>query len=212
MIQGLAQVLLREKDVKPSGKILENIVDEIAGSIHRVPITLHPLGFVHFDLTNLVDFDDDSFARFHIWDPSLAPPDEGGSIHDHTWELNSLVLKGNLRNRNYRPLPDKNGQFVATRVIYGHRNSFIPAGNYSLELVSDQTLREMDTYSIPSRLVHESTLLSSVAVTFVVGTPDGMAKTRGPLLLNSHTQYRSGTSHRKRLSDRHGITLLQEIV
>lgn len=211
MIQALAQALIRNQDVLPSDKILENLVDEITESIHRVPTTLHPLGFVHFDLTNLAALDDGSFARFHIWDPKLSPPDAGGSIHDHTWGLKSLVLRGKLRNCNYRPLPDQDGPFAATRVIYGRENSFVPVGRYSLELVSDRTLRELDTYSIPSRLVHESTLLSSVAVTFVVGTPDDTANTHGPLLLNHHSQFCSGTSRRERLSDTRGLSLLHHL-
>lgn len=211
MIHAIAKSLKYAKDISPQEKLLEQTVGEISCRIEDAPATLHPLGFVHFDITKIAELDDDSFVRFHIWDPRLAPLDAGGSIHDHAWHLESLILRGSLRNRNFRPEPRRGGAFAATRVTYGEKNSFDSKGHYDLKLVADQTLSAFETYSIPSRLVHESTLLSPRAVTLVVGTPDEMADICGPLIFSKDGIPRPGTECRRQLTNEQSLSILANL-
>ncbi len=179
---------------------LRTFVSDLRSVIPQVPVTLHPLGFVHFELTHLLAVQNGERVRVHLWDPRLSPQDEAGGIHDHTWALQSAVLHGRIRNSNYRPTPDPEGPYSGSMVSYSQTNTFTAVGNYRLEQLSEVVVHAGETYQIPSRIVHTSELLTSQALTLVVAQPDDQAATVGPLLLLPNGETPSGTEQRTTLA------------
>lgn len=187
------------------------VADQIMANIDRVPTTRHPLGFVHFDVTGLAKLPPFSFARLHVWDATLAPPDPAGNIHDHSWHLTSAILTGALRDRTFVPVPTPGGSLSAVRVEYGETNEFPDAGRYELRKLTDTTYRKGDVYQIKSRIVHESEPLGHPTVTLVVGLPDANAEMHGPLILSRSKQGAPGTPKRESLSPAAAKKVLEDI-
>jgi len=182
-----------------SDSLLEFIA-ELVEVLSEVPVTLHPLGFVHFELTAVLGGQPDERVRVHLWNPLLSPPDSAGGVHDHTWHLKSGVLYGSLLNKNFRPIKDSDGPLAGSRVSYGTTNGFTADGNYRLELLDEAVVTAGETYSIPSRIVHESALRSAQALTLVLSKPDDKALEFGPLLLSADAVPPSGTERREALT------------
>lgn len=178
---------------------LEAFLAELRGLLSEVPVSLHPLGFVHFELTDVLGIPDGARVRAHLWDPALSPPDPAGGIHDHTWHLKSGVLFGSVRNSTFRAVPDGAGPLLGSRVSYGVQNVFRPAGRFRLDAIETQTVDMGSCYGIPSRIVHSSELLSSQAFTLVLGEPDALAEEVGPLLLTKESKPPVGTEQRRSL-------------
>jgi hypothetical protein len=183
-----------------SADALPQFVTELQGTLADIPVSLHPLGFIHFELTEFLGVEDDTRIRVHLWNPLLSPPDSAGGVHDHTWHLKSGVLYGKVLNKNFRPVRDPAGPLTGSLVTYGATNSFTAAGRYRLESAGEVTVAAGETYSIPSRIVHESALLSPQALTLVISQPDEQAHEIGPLLLSASATPPSGTERRELLS------------
>lgn len=95
------------------------ILEAVASVIDDITVTQHPLGFMHFELTPLLPSLESRRVRLHLWtQDSLRWADDLGSVHDHNWELNSLVLVGGLVDKVLRAVESEAGSFVATRVTY----------------------------------------------------------------------------------------------
>lgn len=189
----------------------DEILTEIARSIETIPVTRHPLGFVHYDLSGVANLPSKGFARLHIWDQTIAPTDPAGNIHDHTWHLTSAILVGALRDRTFTPRPNPKGSLSAVRVRYGKTNDFLPAGRYDLVGLTDRVFTKGEIYRIPSRVVHESEPLEQPTVTFVVGVPDASAAVSGPLILSRFAQVPAGTAIREAISQKEALALLGDM-
>lgn len=210
MISELTGVVLSHGAI--TADFLKTLVSEVRESIQRIPVTKHPLGFVHYDLSKMSDLPSGGFARLHIWDRELATPDPAGNIHDHTWHLTSAILAGSLRDQTFLPRENTSGALSAAQVLYGQTNSFEAAGRYDLVPLSDQVFKRGDIYTIPSRIVHESEPLEKPTVTFVVGIPDENAALSGPLVLSRlATTVPKGTARRETVSQGEAVDLLDAI-
>jgi hypothetical protein len=182
-------------DVDPA-----KIIDEIISAPKQVKAERHPIGFLHIELTPLVPVEKFERLRFHVWPASMRQEDEAGSVHDHIWDLTSVVIHGELRDRNYAPDPSPFGRFHGSRVAYGERNEFEDAGRYNLELVNDRRVASGGVYKIPPRIVHTTEIIGSPTMTMVLANerPDGTGT--GPLLLNRST-VPIGTAFRSQISE-----------
>lgn len=187
------------------------VIEEIVSNLDRIPATAHPLGFIHFDLALVSKQSPGTMVRLHIWDRRLTSPDDAGNIHDHTWELTSLVMLGSLRDKNFVPVHDSDGSFRGTRVIYGQTNEFEDAGRFQLRAQSDSVHRAGAVYSIPSRIVHESDPIGQPTVTLVIGTPDENAATLGPLILSRGAIAPKGTPSRRPVSKAEAELVLRDV-
>lgn len=209
MISGLVQDVLSTGEITTGFR--DTLLSDIHESIYQIPVTKHPLGFVHYDLSQLADLPSGGFARLHIWDRELATPDPAGNIHDHTWHLTSAVLAGSLRDRTYLPCANAQGALTAVQVRYGETNSFERAGRYDLVPQSDRVVRKGDIYTIQSRIVHESEPLENPTVTFVVGIPDANAAVSGPLILSRSANVSAGTAKREAVGQAEALRLLETL-
>src|SRR6516165_3449976 len=81
----------------------------------------HPLGFV---LTYDPLFEDRSL-RYHLWPVGWTIPagQKTGEIHDHRYELNSIVVSGSLRQFTYDPTACVDGTHRVFEVKYGAEES-----------------------------------------------------------------------------------------
>lgn len=210
MISRVIKRMLRESYVEPNSE--PEILRTVTSHLPSIPVTRHPLGFVHYDLRGLVDLPEGGFARLHVWDATLAPPDPAGNVHDHTWSLTSAVLLGSLRDKTFKPVSNPRGEFAAVSVKYGDTNSFEQADRYDLTKLTDRVFTRGDTYRISSRIVHESEPLGHPTVTLVVGIPDEAAEASGPLILSRGQAVPHATAQRDKVAMAEAARILDDVL
>jgi hypothetical protein len=176
------------------------VLIDVAKRSKNLTSTKHPLGFLHVDLTPAMTAPMKGEAfRLHIWGSDDAEPDALGALHEHTWQLTSLVIVGSLLDRNYVAEPDADGGYEGVRVNYGVQNTFAAEGVWSLRLVRTRVVRAGGIYNIAPRVVHETTLLSTPTVTLVRAWENESEAKEGPLVLVPRGQELRGTPSRERI-------------
>lgn len=169
-----------------------SVVNAIEQGADEISCTRHPLGFLHLELTPLVEVDQGERFRLHYWPNAGTNADAIGSLHDHVWHLSSIVAAGHLQDRTLRPILDDSGDYDGIRITYSDKgNSFRPIGRFSLSFERELTVRPGSIYRVPARVIHDSAVLEAPSVTFVLARDDEIALSVGPLVL----QRRGGLIH-----------------
>lgn len=117
--------------------------------------TRHPLGFYCVTIESTPAFD----IRLHVWPRLKCETRPHAPVHDHIWNLASLILLGEITNRFFRAVPDDDGNVVIDAVEYdGLLNRFrSEAGRHRLEEIPPrQTLHAGETYSFGAGVLHDS--------------------------------------------------------
>jgi hypothetical protein len=144
------------------------ILDAAAEAAAHFPVTQHPLGFLHLDLSGLSER---GAARLHLWtEEFMAKADPLGRLHDHTWELRSTVLVGELTDHVLTPVPDGRGEYLAHVVHYdatGNRVGVRP-GRWRLDEVDVRCVRAGQSYRLAPRLVHRTEISVLPTATLVL--------------------------------------------
>jgi hypothetical protein len=81
------------------------LIDDIQTYTNREP-RVHPNGFMQFDLDQPTDTNDGHSGgtkRLHIWHPDLPRQKTRSSIHDHVFNMESVILHGKLRQVLFSP-------------------------------------------------------------------------------------------------------------
>lgn len=189
--------LLRDEKVTNVDIDWEDLLLLIESRSHELLCSRHPLGFLHIELTPIVQLNAGERLRLHYW-PSLgANADAIGSLHDHVWHLASVVAAGRLRDRTLRPVRDPEGDYEGTRVDYSNQgNAFVREGMFSLTFEREIVVGPNMVYRVPSRVVHDSSVVEAPAVTFVLARDDDRAASDGPLILQRPGGRSEGTAVR----------------
>ncbi|WP_165802609.1 hypothetical protein [Arthrobacter sp. Bz4] len=156
-------------------------------SAGMIDLWKHPLGFNHAELTPLVGAPAGERFRLHFWLDDRGVVDELGDLHEHTWDLTSLVLAGCVIDSNLAASPTVEGEYLGSRITYGAKNTAEEVGRFDLKVTNVRTIQAGSVYQIPSRTVHLNSVRSVPTVTLVRSVEDGRGD--GPLVL---TKYANG--------------------
>jgi hypothetical protein len=168
---GIRQVI-GGKGIDPAHVI--EILQEIRESTGSIICKQHPLGFAHIELTTAAQTD--FRTRLHIWTEDTARwADKVGALHDHTWELRSAVLIGEVTDEYLTPREETHGTYKAFRINYaedGNKSEPL-AGLWDLDQRGRRTIRAGEAYSLPPRVVHVSTVRVFPTATLVAAVERG---------------------------------------
>lgn len=178
---------------------LDHVLNAINEAGNNVHVWKHPLGFYHAELTQLIKLPANERFRLHFWLDQCGVSDGLGSLHEHTWDLTSLVLEGIVIDSNLRTLASSEGEYLGSRISYGTENKAIEAGRFDLEITNTRVLKKGMFYQIPSRVVHLNEVGQVPTVTLVRSIADNLPM--GPLVL-AKVNHGQGTvtATRKRVS------------
>lgn len=143
----------------------------------------HPLGFAHLELTSAGQLPQGERFRLHYWTTFGGVQDGLGDLHEHTWDLRSLVLAGQVIDTNLDAIPDDNGAYRGARINYSDVNTSQVAGRFALQPSVRRVVNKGGMYEIPSRTVHLNEVGVLPTVTLVHSREDGLG--RGPLVFSS---------------------------
>lgn len=200
MTDNLSKVLTMLRGAEDGDRIkfaLRAVLDELIKATPNIQATRHPLGFTHLELTEILESRPGERVRLHIW-PSKDAGDSAGNVHDHTWDLTSIVLFGELHDRDFSPRSTPDGPYRGSRVTYGDVNAFDLVGRYHLDEVRDRRVTAGHVYKVPPRIVHESEVVSVPTVTMVLAHEARPASDPGPMIF-SKDGVPVGTSVRPKL-------------
>lgn len=188
--------------VESSARVLE----AAALSATNLPVTQHPLGFLHLDLSG---FSENGRARLHLWtEEFMSKADPLGRLHDHTWELRSTVLVGELTDHVLDPAPDPDGKYLAHVIRYDESGNSIEMrpGRWRLDEVEARRVLAGQNYQLPPRLVHRTEISSFPTATLVIPTEHGGP---GPVVFAPHQITDARAAPRMPIEPRLAATALQ---
>lgn len=152
----------------------KNVLAEVVEALPQIRATEHPLGFAHLDLTAVLGTP--FRTRLHVWtQETMQWADALGTLHDHTWELRSVVLAGELTDTYLEPRQTTDGQYGAYQIQYGDTENTtvrLP-GMWSLDEAGERTVLTGEIYTLPPRAVHRTTVVSFPTATLVVAKEFG---------------------------------------
>ncbi len=191
------------KDGMRIGDIGPKWLLELAQS-ESVEFRYHPLGFISGQLWQ----SDLEFVRLHIWckESSVEQCPYFG-IHDHVFDLESLVMCGRVMNRLYEEL-DGPATHRVYNVRYEGEESVTRASEHStrIRMVEETVCGTGDSYKVPKGRLHESVLVGTspaMTVVFARRVSSSMPSVLGSL--DGRGEYRY---HRQKVD----AELLSEIV
>jgi hypothetical protein len=189
----------------------QQLLELISSKAGRFQAFRHPLGFIHAELTDLLD---EHFAgmrvRAHIWTSPCPESDVLGLVHDHMWQLKSCVLVGELTDLAIEAVADVRGSHDAIRVSYGQKNEFTHEGRVNLREVQRRNVRPGQVYHIPSRRIHETVIDEAPVVTLLVSQDDPPGSP-GPLVFAPHPAELAGTAERSLISGREVAEICRDL-
>jgi hypothetical protein len=139
----------------------------------------HPLGFLYASETVSDGID----LRFHLWPEGWHIPETqtGSEIHDHVYELNSLVLGGAVRHETFDAVPAQDGDRELLEVAYfGEASSLRRMGaRVVLRRLTDEVHGAGTAYRLRPGIIHRASAVAAPAATLVLTvTPPAAAAPR----------------------------------
>jgi hypothetical protein len=131
-------------------------------------VRCHPLGF--FYATERVS--SDYTFRYHLWPKGWAMPlsQAGSEIHDHIFELNSVIVAGEMLHETFRFVPREAGPFRLIQVKYGESGAALAPSDNRGDLFCSrkETMTSGTIYRLPVGVLHRATPLIAPTATVVL--------------------------------------------
>ncbi len=107
-------------------------------------------------------------VRIHVWHPDLVRPGiaDHGDIHDHRFDLHSVVLHGTLQHEEFHTEPDPDGPWRVHQITHARQN---PTGEF----------RDNVHHVVPGPLSPTAVRVTAVSATYEFGPADWYAFRRG---------------------------------
>lgn len=137
----------------------------VAAAVHRsADFRLHPLGFFYL----LDRYPDGVTNRVHVWltdGPSPAENDQ----HQHSFDINSRIVTGGIRNELYQFHETKNGIEREYAVMYADGRSFLrPTGRMgTLDLICKFDSTKGESYYLKAGVIHRTLVMQTPCVTML---------------------------------------------
>lgn len=132
----------------------------------------HPLGFFYASER----IGPHTHLRYHLWPNSWKMPtlEEGREDHDHTYNLSSLILAGELRHRTFEAIEDSQGTHEILDVSYRSGDSVLQPTGRSVRMVcsGDDYYPSGRCYRLQPGTIHRAVPVKLPMATIVM-TTDG---------------------------------------
>ena len=161
-----------EGSVSSVDSLTDEILDVLERRFPETPVYEHPLGFVHFELPESRVASGLGRLRLHLWDDACHQPDQLGRLHDHAWNLRSLVVAGALEDSLFDVEYRFDGDLREVVVRYEPTIERVPTDRKAdLRVRSTRRVDAGSEYTVEVGVVHETTVLRTPTVTLVAASP-----------------------------------------
>ena len=150
---------------KDSYLIYKSLIDLFRNN-NDVYFQKHPLGFMFLNLGNIsnhVEF------RLHVWDSKFVPQDNELQIHNHSFDFESFVIKGKIKNTIYIIKEDihSNGFLYEVKFVENKSILDIKGDKFCIEINSEKLIEEGCFYDLNKDDFHKSENMSDFSITIL---------------------------------------------
>jgi hypothetical protein len=142
---------------------------------HGAEFRHHPLGFWFYK--ELIETD--ITLRAHFWPNDWKVPagQTAGEIHDHKFELRSVIVDGVVENENFDVTASVAGAYRIHNVIYDHdvTSLIATAGRFDLRSTSFLRVCKGEAYFVEAKTVHRARAPKTPAATLVFADESSLA-------------------------------------
>ncbi|WP_133239281.1 hypothetical protein [Microvirga sp. KLBC 81] len=135
----------------------------------------HPLGFLYASEA----VSDGMNLRYHLWPEGWHVPETqaGGEIHDHIYQLNSLVLGGALRHETFEAVLAQDGDYELLEVAYSTAESSMcrTGARVVLRQLTNEVHGAGTAYRLAPGVIHRASAVAAPAATLVLTIPKSAA-------------------------------------
>lgn len=127
----------------------------------------HPLGFKFLNLGSISESQD---LRLHFWDSILdTPQDEDLQIHNHSFDFESVVLIGKIRNEIFQLTENEYSNSRLYEVKFVDNKSFLEKqkGNFEINIKTSEEIDEGNFYFLNRNEFHQSNVILNNAITLI---------------------------------------------
>ena len=126
----------------------------------------HPYGFTVFNISALGD---DVLVRLHVW-PENRETIEDYIIHDHIYDITSVILCGSLTQTIFDRISDANPTHDLFIGTYGQDSSTISRSQFSARLTANnvECFTQQDRYSLAAGRLHSVQVPCELTATILV--------------------------------------------
>jgi len=158
------EIIFKELGDSVSGGRFSNAL--MSSPLARVQFRRHPLGFL---VAKISDGSGVSL-RLHVWVGDHDSRQHGYEIHNHLFDMKSLVALGSIHQETFRLRDDRTGEYQTYAVAYdGGGSELVATGRrIRLERLSHETFCAGHIYELGAGILHRSTALSEIAATCVL--------------------------------------------
>jgi hypothetical protein len=169
----------------------------------------HPLGFMFLNLgkiSNHVEF------RLHVWDSKFVPQDNELQIHNHSFDFESFVIKGRIKNTIYiiKENIDSNGILYQVKFVDNKSILDIKGDKFCIEIDSEKLIEEGCFYDLKKDDFHKSDNMLDFSITILK-----MAKPQvfnSPLIFSSKKINALRAFSRSKLNKDKNFEILSQVI
>lgn len=126
----------------------------------------HPLGFMFLNLgkiSNQIEF------RLHVWDSKFVPQDNELQIHNHSFDFESFVIKGRIKNTIYilKENIDSNGMLYQVKFVENKTILDLKGDKLCIEISSEELIDEGCFYDLNKDDFHKSDNMIDFSITLL---------------------------------------------
>lgn len=168
----------------------------------------HPLGFKYFKLGEISKNEE---LRLHFWIETNEKQDDDLQIHDHSFDFESFIVYGKIKNVKYISVNDERFQGFMYNVRFQNENSKLVLGskNQFLKIIEIEKIRTGEFYSLKSNELHKSENIkdSTISLLKIIKLQPKVARVFSPKELINFSRF-----ERKILSKSENLKFVEVII
>src|SRR5690606_2033249 len=168
----------------------------------------HPLGFKYFKLGKISETEE---FRLHLWISTNEYQDDDLQIHDHSFNFESFVVYGSLKNTIFISKNDDNSNGYLYDVIFRNEKSrlVLNSNNQLLKILNFEVIKTGEFYYQKSDELHESQNINDLTISLlkIIKPENKVARVFSPKVLSELPSF-----ERNFVADIENLELLNQLI
>lgn len=151
---------------RDSQEIYSSLLSYLKNNKHKIRFQKHPLGFKYFKLGKISETEE---FRLHFWIQTNENQDDSLQIHDHSFNFESFVAYGSLKNIKFiSKNDDKSNGFIYNVKFRNEKSKLIlNSSNQLLKKLNFQIIETGEFYYQKSDELHKSENIKDLTVSLL---------------------------------------------
>jgi len=189
-------------------EIYSSLLLYIKNNKEKIKFQKHPLGFKYFKLGKISETEE---FRLHFWISTNENQDDDLQIHDHSFNFESFVVYGSLKNTIFISKNDDNSNGYLYDVIFRNEKSrlVLNSNNQLLKILNFEVIKTGEFYYQKSDELHESQNINDLTISLlkIIKPENKVARVFSPKVLSELPSF-----ERNFVADIENLELLNQLI